>query len=255
MSPPADGHTRNSVILAPETAPALGPEATFFGPWRREAEKLALVVAQAKSGVVGLTSPEVDSGVSTLARLLTIALSGMDRKTVLLDLSQPLSDEHAPLPGEWRPGRVDPFEAIRREGLVADYLRPSPDRATRALFSNPDTLRGDLRKLLTRYDVVLVDLPNVLDGDGGRVNAIAAALACDQVFLTLATGRTGRENARRAADDLLGAGVSLSGLVMNDVDYVTPGEDIARVAERSRWLPEAWARWIAATARKSALLR
>lgn len=196
--------------------------------WSRIAEQLMLSISDSKLRIVAITGLTGGAGASTAARELAATFARAGRSTLLVDLSRPMSATAAD------PG-VEPTSALthaphisNETGLAELTITPTPESLPR--FSNPDRLRRVLDTDLAQYETVIIDLPPVGEIDDTAINPVAAARAADAVFLVASTGTTRRDELAAASQVLRQVGAPLAGVIMNDRDCSTLGEQLARTA-------------------------
>jgi tyrosine-protein kinase len=86
-----------------------------------------------------------------------------------------------------------------------------------------EAMRGLIREVEADYDMVILDGPPVLAGKDARVLSQVA----DGTVLLARWGSTRREDVIAAADQLIGAGADMAGLVLT---CAKPGKVAAHVA-------------------------
>ncbi len=198
--------------------------------WLRPVEQIVLPALENKIRVLGITGPHPGAGVSTLCAAAAETLARSGAKVLLIDFSTRVSP--AEVPGAWVPGEAGAQTHIRRHPTGFDQLAAVATPDTRFLFNNGKRLRRTLFEDLADYTVIVADLPPLLDDGSEHVNPLAVALACDQVLMVCANGRTPRAAAGAAAEAARAAGVRLTGVIWNDFGTPTMGRDMARSARR-----------------------
>jgi Mrp family chromosome partitioning ATPase len=203
--------------------------------WTRAVEQLVLPILEGRVRVLGVTSPEEGAGASTLSGAAACALARSGLKVLLIDLSPRTAAEQAKA---WVPGESGAASYVRPHAAGYDVLTAVVTPETRFLFNNGQRLRSTLTGDLGDYGAVIVDLPPLLDDERDGVNALAAALVCDQVLLVCANRRTARSDARAATELARSNGVRLSGVVWNNFGEMGLGEEIATtIKRRLRFVP------------------
>lgn len=189
--------------------------------------------------VIAVTAPERGQGTSTLALALAERAAASGRSTLLVELTTRVSavaDRLGVRRADWdeRPERAAAAivqVAERLAVLPAPSLgRPAP------LLREAAGLRRLREDWLARFDFVILDLAPVLSTDRDDIDAAMAAGVADGAILSLMT-RVATETALiRSVDLLRRAEVELLGVVVNDRDNPTLGDEIAREIGRLRRL-------------------
>ncbi|MTI18887.1 hypothetical protein E1162_16715 [Rhodobacteraceae bacterium RKSG542] len=196
---------------------------------------------------VGITAPQWDSGTSSLARSLAArsALSG--RKTLYMDLSGPIIEGDEELSTGWQPHLMGAGQAVETGGDEPyDRLILKANMADAMAIRDTERLTAVLNSDLIRYRSVVVDLAPLPKSSPAALPSSIGAAACEGVILTSLVGAVSRENVVQTVDSIEATGTKLLGLVLNDRDYPTLGQEMAREALRLRrifpWLANSLAR-------------
>lgn len=135
-----------------------------------------------------------------------------------------------------------------------DELTATPDKSTKLLFNNVDLIRTVLHSELAAYEAVFVDLPPLLGDADDRLNPLAAAAACDALLLVCVSGEIEAAELSGSMTVLQRAGVSVTGLVLNDVNNPTLGQEMAREARRLERILPSLSGWLSRKALRSRFL-
>ena len=200
----------------------------MINDWSRTAEQIMLSTIESKIRVLAITSPFSGAGVSTVAHGLAAAFAKSGRKTLLVDLSEPVRGDGRI--GGWAPGEPVPADAIRVGDDGVPVLTVLPSAATRALFSNVYLLTKSFQRDLASFSNIILDLPPVDNSASEGLNPVAAARAADAVFLVGLTGLTYRTEMAEASQKLRQVGANVTGVILNDQFCATLGEEIADVS-------------------------
>lgn len=222
----------------------------WIGAVIRAIEQIALSSAANGHRVIGFTGVERHSGVSTIARCTAEVFENSGVKTLLVDLTQPV-DRIAEGPA-WLPGRDDPRQYISRRNDGADRLIARPTAGTHAVFNNIHSVRHSLAEELKDYSKIIVDIPPILEVTGHQINPAAAAAVCDAVLMVCVRGGVTFQQVTQAMAMIRSAGAKITGTVLNEIGYSTPGVGLARIARRV--LPGRMGRWLQRKALESELL-
>lgn len=163
---------------------------------------------------LGITSPRRGSGVSTLAREVAENSSRSGIRTLLVDLTAPVS-EVALLRG-WTPGRPVTQDVIKTLKAGYEQLTCLPTKETQFLFNNNQMLRSVLDTELAQYGTVIFDLPALLAKQSDLLSGLAAAAICDAICVVCVTGRDTREELTTVSDMLKTSRVRILGIVLNE---------------------------------------
>ncbi len=184
--------------------------------WQRSIEQIVLSTIREKPRVLGMASLRRGAGVSLVCQHLAKTIATSESKTLLLDMC------------ELRAGKPDPVDPIAAsECFVAteegyDLFRARTIAERKELFGSLRNLREFLGGALQGYGSIIVDMPPLFDDADTGINAISAAACCDKVLLLCVIGRDTRGDLVEAVARLHGAGVSLSGIVANELLNFAP---------------------------------
>ena len=230
-SPPPEGPTslatvsRNGRSLAPVTPGGAlimlaDPRSPAAEAYRSLAATVQFAYADRQLQTIGVTSAAAGEGKSTTTANLAIALAEGGRRVIVVDADLR------------RPGQHTLFGLDRKDGLsnmlMGDQTQlPLLDTQTpgvRVLTSGP-TPANPLEALGSRRfdhvlalaraqaDFVLVDTPPA----GALADAAVLAPRLDGMLLVVSAGRTKRDLARRAREQLERVNANLLGVVLTDV--------------------------------------
>lgn len=198
-----------------------------------------------------VTSPAGSEGKTTTAANVAITFAQQGMRVLLVDCDVYRARLHrvfgVPLaPGltELLQGTVTLEEAIRKspvEGVSIVPAGPLPAVNPADLLGG-DVMRSVLESLSDDFDLVVLDAPPVLT----TAHATVLATQADGVLLVVRAGRTDRDSARDALQQLAGVGARILGAVLNDPDAALSHPkgyyDEARVADALRGSAGATAR-------------
>jgi non-specific protein-tyrosine kinase len=217
--------SRNGQSLAPvppsDALIMLGdPHSPAAEAYRSLAANLQFAYADRQLQTIGVTSAAAGEGKSTTVANLAIALAQTGRRVIVVDADLR------------RPGQHTLFGLDREEGLANVLLgdnaqlplRDTPAAGVRLLTSGPipanplevlGSRRFDQVLALTRAqaDFVLVDTPPA----GALADAAVLAPRLEGMLLVVSAGRTKRDMARRAREQLDRVNANLLGVVLTDV--------------------------------------
>jgi Mrp family chromosome partitioning ATPase len=165
-------------------------------------------------------------GTSTVARhLAATAAATSNRSVLLVDGNRSRASVHRAFGVDLEPGLGDVLvgrssisEVVHATPLVNfDVLTIGDDRRAGGASESTD-LTNFVRELREEYDLVVVDLPPVLESGSAQ-----AAAALDGVLLVIESERVRWEVGQRAAALLARSGVRLLGAVLNKRREHIPG--------------------------------
>jgi capsular exopolysaccharide synthesis family protein len=196
------------------------PHSPAAEAYRSLAANLQFAYADRQLQTIGVTSAAAGEGKSTTVANLAIALAQTGRRVIVVDADLR------------RPGQHTLFGLDREEGLAnvllgdstQPLLRDTPAAGVRLLTSGPmpanplevlGSRRFDQVLALTRAqaDFVLVDTPPA----GALADAAVLAPRLEGMLLVVSSGRTKRDMARRAREQLDRVNANLLGVVLTDV--------------------------------------
>jgi Mrp family chromosome partitioning ATPase len=200
--------------MPPTDTAALEGSYQMTDPWIRPVEQIVLWSISNDCRIIGFTSPEPRSGVSTLARSVASVCARSGLRTLLFDMTQPVSVATQP---SWFPLEGDPSNFMSRHPLGFDCLTAHPTPATQFAFNNVEDLRQTLAQTLAGYAKIVLDIPALLDLDSNSINPAAAAAACDSTLLVCVKGRVSHDQLGRAVAMSQSAGAKIAGTIVNDM--------------------------------------
>jgi Mrp family chromosome partitioning ATPase len=217
----------------------------------REAEFVYAASFGTGARVVGVTGMASGSGVTWVASGLAIR-AARQKKTLLFDLSGRTVERGSHL--AWHPDDTSIVNQIVQDpqgfSRLTAMIGPEGSFAFRSVFA----MRQLLDETLASYQAIVVDLAPVKPIERVAVPVETIAAACDGLILVCLAGRITRPEAAAAAEALRTAKAQVFGIVVNDRDNPTTGEDIAESALRLRRFAPGLVRRIADLARRSAVL-
>jgi non-specific protein-tyrosine kinase len=196
------------------------PHSPAAEAYRSLAANLQFAYADRQLHTIGVTSAAAGEGKSTTVANLAIALAQTGRRVIVLDADLR------------RPGQHTLFGLDREDGLANILLgdnaqlplRETPAAGVRLLASGPTpanplevlgSRRFDQVLALARAqaDFVVVDTPPA----GALADAAVLAPRLEGMLLVVSAGRTRRDMARRAREQLERVNANLLGVVLTDV--------------------------------------
>lgn len=220
--------------------------------WSPMMERIVFAMTQRDKRVVGITSPQAASGVTSVCERLAGITSLTGMRTLLLDMTS-RADDIIP-ESVWRPGMGNAGQSITRDSAGFDRLTARFTKQDRFKFNNVENLRQAFAEDLAAYDTVIVDAAPVPTHDLDQINGAAAVAACDGAILLCMSGRVSRAELVAAQEAMVNTQVSLLGMVLNEMQNPTVGAEIAREARKLRRYAPGFSGWLERKALGSALL-
>jgi hypothetical protein len=195
----------------------------------REFEQVLLVALQNNPKTIAFTAPEPGSSSRYCARGIAEISARASRTTLLIDLADPITidlgcdssvqrNNDITEPARYPEGVVAPY-SVHVDVFAVSWLDVGRTRETLAGF-------------FPQYELVILNLPPLLGAHAGAVNPIAAAAACDHVFLVCQRGCLRRDRLLRAMRMASSGGCNFSGIISDERSYESPGREIAKIARR-----------------------
>jgi Mrp family chromosome partitioning ATPase len=200
--------------------------------WQLAVEQVVVPATTSGARVLGFTSPTAAAGVTSFSRAVAATLSRSGAEVLYVDLATTLR-KNAPAPARaanasaWKDAVVDRATGIQVTGPA--------NLDARFYFNNVRWLRSEFVRMLRTYSNIVVDIAPLLTDDPHRINALAAASACDAVAMICVRSALTQQDLARALQMTASTGVNLMGNILNEKSYTPPGEEIA--AYIRRWCP------------------
>jgi hypothetical protein len=217
--------------------------------WLKAAEQIVQFAGSRNASILGFLSIDGNAGVSTLSRAVCHVVSLGKAKVALIDLASPAPDvaafaETAPK------DRLTWHKTTVNSPAEYDVVAAA---GSRHCFNDGYLLQHQWKHELETYSTLVLDLPPVLHERSDLLSPLAAATSCDAVFLVCLRGKTAKGQLAEAIDLIRLAGINLF-LVINDRDYTSPGEEIARTARACSKVVPRLASWVERKVLSSELL-
>ena len=195
----------------------------MISEWQVAVEQVVVPATTNGARVLGFTSPGASAGVTSFSRAVaaTLARSGAD--VLYVDLATPLRKNvhsRAANAPAWK-------EAVNDRAASGLQVTMPANLDARFYFNNVRWLRGEFVRMLRTYSNIVVDIAPLLGDEPDRVNALAAATACDSVALICPRSVVTQQDIARALQMTSSTGVNLIGTILNDKGYTPPREEIA----------------------------
>ena len=184
------------------------------GTWLRSIEKIQLEIRNRQVGIVGLSSPTYNECVSKLAIQLANSFLYSGFRTLFVDFSLPVEEVNT---GQcWFPGdeEVPPPISISSSGLEIFSVRPLMKHRHR--FNNVNMLRDEFSHYFSHYEVIIIELPAMLQSTDQYLNPLNLASICDGVFLVCEFESELRHNLHETGLNLENANINALGVVMSN---------------------------------------
>ena len=224
--------------------------------WLQSIDQIVTFCIAENKRIIGITSPQENSGVSMLSAILAESFALSHIKSLLVDVSNIKDADGANGSAnekDWVPIVNDPSDFIRHDKLGFDRLTSHPNTQNRFIFNNIDQIRHILDDSLGDYGAIIIDMPAILSNIPDGINPVSCAAACDAVYLLSLTGQTTSSALGESKERLDAARAPLQGVILNDRDYVSTGASMAQLLRRMRFIPGM--KSMADKVEKAALLR
>ncbi|MBA4783553.1 MAG: hypothetical protein H2045_10095 [Rhizobiales bacterium] len=184
---------------------------------------------------IGVTSPQLGSGASTVARALATRCALSGNRALLVDMS--LTAESIFDPGTYDIEVCDgPHDHIMTTRAGYDVLPALASEADKYRFRDARSLQEMLKVELGGYNQIVLDLSHVPNTGSALVPGSIGAAACDAVVLVCRTYSVTQSAIESAVKNLADHHAKIAGLVMNDRDAPTLAHEIRRELTRFQWL-------------------
>ena len=185
--------------------------------WQRSIEQIA--VANKNCRLLGFASVRPGAGVSLICRRVakTMAVNGM--KTLLVSFSEPPTNASA--------ANHDKQDKLSAATILRANVVPSrhgydllPLCGSEGL--NVVLLRNTFESDFADYGRIIFDLPPISHVAADGLSTVAVSVICDRVILVCLVGTDRRGEIAEAVSLLRAAGATVSGLVANEYQVVSP---------------------------------
>lgn len=212
MSP----NRRSSLLMLSE------PHSPAAEAYRSLAANLQFAYADRHLQTIGVTSAAEGEGKSTTVANLAVALAQSGRRVVVIDADLRRPGQHSVFGLQKEPGLANlllgdleatqlPLQDTEAAGVRVLVSGPLPGNSLEALASNRfDQVLGLAR---AQADFVLVDAPPA----GALADAAVVAPRLEGMLLVVSAGKTKRDLARRAREQLERVNANILGVVLTDV--------------------------------------
>jgi Mrp family chromosome partitioning ATPase len=197
--------------------------------------------------VIAVSAAGTGQGVSTLALALARRAAAGGRKTLLVELTTRGSAAAERLGAPRRDWSEAPGSAAAAQFDLGDGLTalPAPSLGRPPpLLREKNTLLGLRQSWLERFDLVILDLPPVLSANPHDIDAITAGSVADGVILSVMTRVTREADLIETVAQLRHGGIEILGVVANDRENPSLGDEIARELGRLRRVLPGPVRWL-----------
>lgn len=217
-----------------------------------EIERIYLGMAASQKRVVGVVDCGASGTAAALAQALAERGSASGEPTLYLDLTQPLHPDSSR--AHWLPGDGRAARSIEPDARGFDRLTGWACPKTAMKFRNLGALRQLLAEELGQYHRIVVDAGNMMDDAGAVVPPVTVAQVCEGLIVTASPNGIAAPALKAALANLGAARENVIGVVLDDCDNPTVGEQLAtslrRRFHRLPWL----AAQLSAMAQRSGLL-
>lgn len=195
-----------------------------------QTEEVIIAISSAKVRIIGLTSPESDDLVGSVAWEAAEFLARSGRSVLLIDFHQTIHE------GEgcaWTVSDMLSARNITHKAQGLDVITVVPGSESRYALADTAQLRTVLEGFLEAYQFIILELGPVLPLSPNTLNPLPVGAACDYVLLTCRRGATKRSRLESAVEKLRAARCNIGGVILNEGGYSSMGAEVASIAS---WL-------------------
>lgn len=203
-------------------AAAAGSRSSIAEAYRTLRTSVLLAAADVPPKTILFTSSQPGEGKTTSAINTAISLSQLGKRVIVVDcdLRKPRSFKSAGEDAErglsnYLASDIPLDEVVRHSstGLLS-FLPAGPVPSNPAELVSSDKMRSLLDQLAITYDFVVVDSPPLMCA----TDPVILSTLVDGVLLVVQGGKTSRQMARHAQQELESVGANIYGVVLNNVD-------------------------------------
>ena len=206
----------------------------MINEWQLAVEQVIVPATTNGARVLGFISPNTAAGVTSLSRAVATTLARGGADVLYADLATPLRKSGS---AHMRVANTSAWKEALPDRATGIHVTAPANLDARFYFNNVRWLRAEFVRMLRTYSNIVVDISPVLNDEADRVNAIAAAAACDAVAMITVRSALSQQDITRALQMMRSTAVNLIGTVINEMNYTPPGEEIAALMRR--WSPNA----------------
>ncbi|WP_394239678.1 P-loop NTPase family protein [Vibrio astriarenae] len=218
-----------------------------------ELEQVFIKLELAEAKTICITSDKPRSGSTSLASALTERYMLAGYKTLLVDFNlfnpsfsdMTLNHTNKNEPLVLRDDTQQVFSGIAAPRVLSDQLS----------YRDPTNLRKNIQQWNAHFDRIVFDTCALSQTNQSNIPTAVVAHVTDASVLVIAGGHTTGEELNSAVAQLKATDANLVGIVLNQFDQNTLSEELVRVADKGRFLPEKWKVNIKAWLNRSALFR
>lgn len=198
---------------------------TYLAP--RHVEEVVVAITSAGKRIIGITSPNHDELVSSVASGTAEFLARSGQLVLLIDLQQPIDGGQG---CAWTISDLLSGRNIISKEQCLDIITIKPDRGSRYAFADTTQLRTVLEGLLDAYQFIILELGPVLGLSPPKLNPLLLGSACDCLYLTCHRGSTKRAQLESVVEKMRAGRCTIAGIILNETEYRSVGAEIASVA-------------------------
>ncbi|WP_246943886.1 CpsD/CapB family tyrosine-protein kinase [Bacillus pinisoli] len=196
------------------------PTSKISEQFRTIRANLRLVMGEGKSQTLLITSSQTDEGKSTVLANLAVSMSNQKGKVLLVDANLRNPYIHTIFRFQNKDGlstilkgEAELHQVVRYTGISnLDILPSGPIPTNPAEMLASKEMEDFLKNITSKYDMVLIDTPPVLESAETRV----LANLCDGVVIIIQKGKTLLDKAIDAKKVLEFANAKLVGVILNE---------------------------------------
>ncbi|WP_264877255.1 chromosome partitioning protein ParA [Vibrio agarivorans] len=218
-----------------------------------EMEQIFIKLELAEAKTICITSDKPRSGSTSLASALTERYMLAGYKTLLVDFNlfnpsfsdMTLNHTTNNEPLVLREDTQQVFSGIAAPTILSDQLA----------YRDPTNLRHNIKQWTHHFDRIVFDTCALSQTNQSNIPTAVVAHVTDASVLVVAGGQTTGEELNNAVAQLKATNANIVGIVLNQFDQNTLSEELVRVADKGRFLPQSWKVGIKSWLNKSTLFR
>jgi Mrp family chromosome partitioning ATPase len=221
--------------------------------WVSSAERILLFCRDRQKRTIAFISPRSGAGVSTCVRATAAIAARSGYKTVVLDLSCSPAGDATVTRSVHAYTETPTVTKSNKQSFDVIAMRKSENDPY--YFNNLARMQEIINKILNEYDYLFVDMPPILNREANAINPLLSLSVCDSVLLVSRPDEITQSSMMASLEQIRLAGAEIDGVILNQAQTATVGEQMARVVNRLLWLSPSLALSLTRRLRESDLLR
>jgi Mrp family chromosome partitioning ATPase len=193
-------------------------------------EKIDYATFNKEEQVVALASPYHNQGVSTLSKQLAKRSIDMGKSTLLVQFDNRSAVEKTDRDIIWLLGEPLKGKILEEDGYNRLTIGASDEDSLR--WSDLETIEKFLNLLRQYFERIIIDLPPLIERATTEISPIPLAAKADSLVIISLSASLSSGEAKELVNILKLAHVTIAGIIINDRDYPTVGNELARQADK-----------------------